>query len=47
MVDQADGTGIAVPIDHLDPIQIQALIAGIERGHGQPNNLVNNIWGGE
>lgn len=47
MVDQAGGVGIAVQVDHLDPVQVQALIARIEREQGQLDILVNDIWGGE
>jgi NAD(P)-dependent dehydrogenase (short-subunit alcohol dehydrogenase family) len=47
LVDQAGGTGIAVQVDHLDPVQVQALIARIEREQGQLDILVNDIWGGE
>ena len=47
LVDQAGGKGIAVQVDHLDPLQVQALIARIEREQGQLDILVNDIWGGE
>lgn len=47
LVDEAGGTGIAVQVDHLDPQQVQALIARIEREQGQLDILVNDIWGGE
>ncbi|MFS0723714.1 SDR family oxidoreductase [Paenibacillus sp. 1P07SE] len=47
LVDLAGGTGIAVQVDHLDPVQVQALIARIEREQGQLDILVNDIWGGE
>ncbi len=47
LVEQAGGTGIAVQVDHLDPVQVQALIARIEREQGQLDVLVNDIWGGE
>ncbi|MEK4299309.1 SDR family oxidoreductase [Oceanobacillus sp. FSL W8-0428] len=47
LVDQAGGIGIAVQVDHLDPVQVQALIARIEREQGQLDILVNDIWGGE
>jgi NAD(P)-dependent dehydrogenase (short-subunit alcohol dehydrogenase family) len=47
LVDQAGGQGIAVQVDHLDPLQVEALIARIEREQGQLDILVNDIWGGE
>jgi len=47
LVNQAGGTGIAVPTDHLDPAQVQALITRIEQEQGRLDILVNDIWGGE
>ncbi|RJE91343.1 SDR family oxidoreductase [Paenibacillus sp. 1011MAR3C5] len=47
LVEQAGGTGIAVRVDHLDPLQVEALIAQIESEHGRLDILVNDIWGGE
>lgn len=47
LVTQAGGTGIGVQVDHLDPVQVQALIARIEGEQGQLDILVNDIWGGE
>lgn len=47
LVEQAGGKGIAVQVDHLDPLQVQALIARIEQEQGQLDILVNDIWGGE
>ncbi|QIB46188.1 SDR family oxidoreductase [Streptomyces aureoverticillatus] len=41
------GTGIAVPTDHLDPEQVQALVERIEREQGRLDILVNDIWGGD
>ncbi|MYS86202.1 SDR family NAD(P)-dependent oxidoreductase [Streptomyces sp. SID5474] len=46
-VTAAGGRGIAVQVDHLDPRQVAALIARIDRDHGRLDVLVNNIWGGE
>ncbi|MEU4196484.1 SDR family oxidoreductase [Kribbella sp. NPDC026611] len=45
LVDQAGGHGIAVPADHLDPAQVEALVARIEREQGALHLLVNDIWG--
>jgi len=47
LVNQAGGQGIAVPVDHLDPDQVQALLARIEHEQGRLDILVNDVWGGE
>ncbi|WP_242342823.1 SDR family oxidoreductase [Anaeromyxobacter terrae] len=47
LVDEAGGRGIAVPTDHLDPAQVEALVARIARERGCLDVLVNDIWGGE
>jgi NAD(P)-dependent dehydrogenase (short-subunit alcohol dehydrogenase family) len=47
LVRAAGGDGIAVPADHLDPAQVEALVARIRRDHGRLDVLVNDIWGGE
>lgn len=47
LVDKAGGKGIAVQVDHLQPDQVQALVARIEQDHGKLDVLVNDIWGGE
>jgi NAD(P)-dependent dehydrogenase (short-subunit alcohol dehydrogenase family) len=47
LVTQAGGQGIAVPTDHLDVAQVQALTARIDAHHGRVDILVNDIWGGE
>lgn len=46
-VTAAGGHGIPVQVDHLDPAQVQALVARIDAGHGRLDVLVNDIWGGE
>jgi NAD(P)-dependent dehydrogenase (short-subunit alcohol dehydrogenase family) len=43
LVNQAGGQGIAVTVDHLDPVQVQALVARIEREQGHLDVLVNDI----
>ncbi|MDZ8221803.1 SDR family oxidoreductase [Nostoc sp. ChiVER01] len=43
LVNQAGGKGIAVLVDHLDPKQVQALVARIEQEHGRLDVLVNDI----
>jgi len=44
-VTAAGGKGIAVPVDHLVPEQVKALVARIEAEQGALHVLVNNIWG--
>jgi NAD(P)-dependent dehydrogenase (short-subunit alcohol dehydrogenase family) len=46
-VTAAGGTGIAVPVDHLDPAQVAALVARIDADHGRLDVLVNDVWGGD
>ncbi|MEV2249161.1 SDR family oxidoreductase [Streptomyces sp. NPDC050147] len=41
------GTGIAVPTDHLEPEQVEALVGRIDRERGRLDVLVNDIWGGD
>jgi NAD(P)-dependent dehydrogenase (short-subunit alcohol dehydrogenase family) len=45
LVDAAGGRGIAVQVDHLDPQQVRALVARIEREQGRLHVLVNDIFG--
>ena len=45
LVDAAGGTGIAVPVDHLDPAQVEALVGRIDSEQGALHVLVNDIWG--
>jgi NAD(P)-dependent dehydrogenase (short-subunit alcohol dehydrogenase family) len=47
LVSNAGGRGIAVQVDHLDPAQVQALIARIENEQGRLDILVNDVWGAE
>ena len=47
LVTGAGGEGIAVPVDHLDPAQVAALVERIEADHGRLDVLVNDIWGAE
>jgi NAD(P)-dependent dehydrogenase (short-subunit alcohol dehydrogenase family) len=47
LVSAAGGDGIAVPTDHLEPAQVEALVARIGHDHGRLDVLVNDIWGGE
>ncbi|MFJ1600654.1 SDR family oxidoreductase [Streptomyces sp. NPDC088261] len=47
LVTAAGGEGIAVPTDHLEPDQVRALVARIDREQGRLDVLVNDVWGGE
>ena len=47
LVRQAGGEGIAVQVDHLDPVQVQALVSRIERDRGRLDLLVNDVWGSD
>jgi len=47
LVDAAGGQGIPVQVDHLDPVQVGALIARIDGEQGWLDVLVNDIWGAE
>ncbi|MED4752521.1 SDR family oxidoreductase [Brevibacillus choshinensis] len=47
LVSHAGGRGIAIQVDHLDPDQVQALIARIENEQGRLDILVNDVWGAE
>lgn len=47
LVSGAGGHGIAVPTDHLEPPQVEALVARIAREQGRLDVLVNDVWGGE
>ncbi|MFG2646543.1 SDR family oxidoreductase [Streptomyces sp. NPDC048436] len=44
---ESGGAGIAVPTDHLDPEQVEALVERIDREQGRLDLLVNDIWGGD
>ncbi|MBT2411199.1 SDR family oxidoreductase [Streptomyces sp. ISL-12] len=47
LVTEAGGRGVAVPVDHLEPDQVEALVDRIDREQGRLDVLVNDIWGGE
>jgi NAD(P)-dependent dehydrogenase (short-subunit alcohol dehydrogenase family) len=47
MVTAAGGQGIPVAVDHLEPGQVEALVARIDQEQGRLDVLVNDIWGGE
>lgn len=45
LVDQAGGRGVAVPVDHLVPDQVRALVNRIDDEQGALHVLVNDVWG--
>jgi NAD(P)-dependent dehydrogenase (short-subunit alcohol dehydrogenase family) len=45
LVDAAGGRGVAVPVDHLVPDQVRALVERIRAEQGRLHVLVNDIWG--
>jgi NAD(P)-dependent dehydrogenase (short-subunit alcohol dehydrogenase family) len=47
LVTSLGGTGIAVPVDHLVPEQVNGLAERIRSEFGHVDILVNDIWGGE
>ena len=47
LVQHTGGQGIAVQVDHLQPAQVQALVARIEREQGRLDILVNDVWGAD
>lgn len=46
-IERDGGRAVPVQVDHLDPRQVEALIARIEKEHGRLDVLVNDIWGGD
>ncbi|MFJ3772610.1 SDR family oxidoreductase [Streptomyces sp. NPDC090075] len=47
LVTAAGGHGIAVPVDHLEPAAVRALVDRVADEQGRLDILVNDIWGGE
>jgi NAD(P)-dependent dehydrogenase (short-subunit alcohol dehydrogenase family) len=47
LVSQLGGTGIAVPVDHLEQEQVQTLAGRIKDEYEHIDVLVNDIWGAE
>lgn len=47
LIEREGGHAISVQCDHLDPVQVEALVARIEREQGRLDVLVNDIWGGD
>ncbi len=47
LIREAGGAGKSLPVDHLDPQQVHALVELIEREQRQLDILVNDIFGGD
>jgi NAD(P)-dependent dehydrogenase (short-subunit alcohol dehydrogenase family) len=47
LVTAAGGEGIAIAVDHLDPVQVRALSERIDAEHARLDVLVNDVWGAE
>jgi NAD(P)-dependent dehydrogenase (short-subunit alcohol dehydrogenase family) len=47
LVSEAGGEGIAIPVDHLDPGQVGALVERIDSERDRLDVLVNDVWGAE
>jgi NAD(P)-dependent dehydrogenase (short-subunit alcohol dehydrogenase family) len=47
LVTRLGGTGVAIAVDHLEPVQVERLASRIRAEHGHIDVLVNDIWGGE
>src|SRR5687768_3961101 len=47
LVTRLGGNGIAMGVDHLNPIEVERLADHIRRTHGHIDVLVNGIWGAE
>jgi len=47
LVDAAGGAGVPVRVDHLEPAEVEALVARIDAEQGRLDVLVNDVWGGD
>ena len=47
LVTRLGGTGIAIPMDHLVPDEVQKLAERLKNEFGRIDILVNDIWGAE
>jgi NAD(P)-dependent dehydrogenase (short-subunit alcohol dehydrogenase family) len=47
LVTRVGGTGIAVPVDHLEPDRVKQLADRLQKVYGHIDVLVNDIWGAE
>lgn len=47
LVTRLGGSGVAIPVDHLVPEEVEALADRVRDEYGKVDILVNDIWGGE
>src|SRR6185295_1094066 len=47
LVTELGGTGIAIPMDHLESDEVQKLSERLKNEFGRIDILVNDIWGAE
>jgi NAD(P)-dependent dehydrogenase (short-subunit alcohol dehydrogenase family) len=47
LVTELGGTGVAIPVDHLDGDQVRGLAERVGNDYGHLDVLVNDIWGAE
>ena len=47
LVTAAGGRGIAVRVDHTNPVEVKRLVATVKRQHKGLDILVNDVWGGD
>lgn len=47
LVSELGGTGIPIPVDHLDAEQVKRLAERVRADHGHIDVLANDIWGAE
>ena len=47
LVTELGGTGVAIPVDHLDSSQVERLAVRVGREFGHIDILVNDVWGAE
>ncbi len=47
LVTSLGGTGVAMPVDHLEPRQVGELAEWVRAEHGHVDVLVNDVWGAE
>jgi NAD(P)-dependent dehydrogenase (short-subunit alcohol dehydrogenase family) len=47
LVTSVGGLGIAMQVDHTEPVEVRKLVAAIKRRHKGLDILVNDIWGGD
>ncbi|HTV19986.1 MAG TPA: SDR family oxidoreductase [Polyangiaceae bacterium] len=47
LVTELGGTGVAIPVDHLERNRVEALAARLRADYGHIDVLVNDIWGAE